>query len=146
MQLDLNQFRDTVKEASIIYLATSKNNHVTVRPVSPLITDDSMTVYFYTSNQSEKYEQMKANPNIAFSVGSNGCYQAQGTVKFAGNVFSDENKWLKDKYKEKYAFAFEVGAPGEDMQTNEFIAIDIKLLKGWIFEGEVPVGMGEVRF
>lgn len=146
MQLDQNQFRDTVKNAEIIYLATSKDNDVSVRPVSPLIVGDDMTVYFYTSNQSKKYGQMKANPNIAFCVGTNGCYQVQGVAKFLGNVFSDENKWLKGKYKEKYAFAFEIGAPGEDMQTNEFVAIDIKSLKGWIFEGEIPVGMGEVKF
>jgi len=146
MKLNLEHFTDAVKDAEIIYLATSKDNVVTIRPVSPLLVGDLMTVYFYTGNDSVKYGQMRANPNVAFCVGTYGQYQVQGTVRFLGSVFSEKNKPLKEVYKTKYEFAFEVGAPGEDMALNEFIAIDIRVLKGWIFEGGNPVGLAEERF
>lgn len=144
MKLDLEVFRKTVAEEEVMFLATSKDDDVTIRPVSPLIME-GMTVYFYTGNQSEKYAQMRANPKVAFSLGLNGCYQVQGTVKFLGGVFEEKNTQIRNAYKEKYKGAFEVAAPGEDFSTIEFMAVDIKVLKGWIFDVKdpnVPLGMG----
>ena len=149
MELNLDQFREMVAGADVILLATSAENDVSIRPVSPLILDDPSVVYFYTSYDSNKYAQMKANKNVAFCVGPVGSYQAKGTVRFLGGIFAPENEALNAAYKKKYVGAFEMAAPGEDMATNEFMAIDIKNLKGWIFSEEnpeEPIGMGEVTF
>jgi len=145
MKLDLEDFKETVRKEEVMYLATTKNNDVSIRTVSPLLIGDN-TVCFYTSHNSEKYDQLKANPKAAFCVGMYGRYQAQGTVKFLGSVFNEENETIRELYKAKYHGAFEIAAPGEDMHTNEFIIIEIKLIKGWIFEGEMPVGLADLKF
>lgn len=148
MELNMEHFKETVRTEEVMYLATSADDVVTVRTVSPLLRDD-LTVYFYTSCKSQKYQQMKKNSNVAFTIGVNGCYQAQGTVRFLGSVFAEENAELNAVYRNKYEGAFVEAAPGEDMQSNEFMAIDIKMLKGWIFGPEnpmEPIGVGEKHF
>ncbi|MEG0324675.1 MAG: pyridoxamine 5'-phosphate oxidase family protein, partial [Raoultibacter sp.] len=132
----------------VMYLATSAHDSVSIRPVSPLMKERGV-VCFYTSKDSRKYEQMKENPQVAFSDGAVGRYQAEGTVRFLGSVFADENAGLYAAYKERYAGAFEMSAPGEVMELHEFIAIDLVLIKGWIFDKanpEIPVGQGEIHF
>ena len=148
MELDYNDFAETVRNEEIMYLATSGDDGIAIRPVSPLMGEGN-TVYFYTSHTSRKYAQMKQNPSVAFSVGSAGRYQAEGTVRFLGGVFASENAELNAAYRARYTGAFEISAPGEDMESNEFIAVDIAVLKGWIFDKEnpsMPIGQGEIRF
>lgn len=148
MELNLNDFKQAVTETEIIYLATSANDKATIRPVSPLFLDDSK-VCFYTASDSRKYAQMKENPNVAFCVGAMGSYQVEGTVEFLGSVFSEENAEINKAYRARYIGAFEEAAPGETMELNEFIVINISQIKGWIFNDEnppIPVGMGEIHF
>jgi len=148
MDLDLDEFCKTIKESEVMYLATSVDNEVFIRPVSPLLVDEK-TVCFYTANDSEKYQQMKANSQIAFCVGPMGAYQVKGTIRFLGSVFSEENKALNKQYRERYKGAFEISAPGETMENNEFVIVDISVVKGWIFDKEnpeIPIGMGETHF
>ena len=61
----------------------------------------------------------------------------------------EENAALANAYKAKYQGAFEEAAPGEVMESNEFLVIDLGLLRGWIFDKEnpeVPIGQGEIAF
>ena len=148
MDLDLNDFIETVRTEEIMFLATASGSEVSVRPVSPLMGEGN-TVYFYTSKDSRKYRQMKENPVAAFVIGAAGRYQAEGTVRFLGGVFGEENEALNQQYRAKYRGAFEEAAPGEVMESNEFIALDLKTLKGWVFDTEnpeIPVGKGEMTF
>lgn len=148
MKLDLNHFKETVEKEEIMYLATSDEQHVTLRPVSPLLIEEKgiHNIYFYTSNQSNKYKQLMRNPNVSINIGQMGIYQAEGVVRFLGGVFEDKNTELKEAYTKKYPGAFEHPAPGEDMKSNEFLVVEIKLLKGWIYEGEQPVGFAQEIF
>lgn len=148
MELDLNDFVETVQNEEVMYLATSALGGVSIRPVSPLAGEKN-TIYFYTSKDSRKYKQMKENPQVAFSLGSVGRYQAEGKVRFLGGVFADENAELQRAYRNRYRGAFEIAAPGEVMESNEFIAIDLHLIRGWIFDKEnpeMPIGQGEIQF
>lgn len=132
-----------VNKEEVMILATSDGEKVGVRTVSPLLIDGR--IIFYTSKGSNKYIQMEKNNNIGFCIGMNGIYQGEGKVKFLGSVFADENKEINEVYRKKYVGAFEEGAPGEDMQSNQFIEIELTGLKGWRFEGEVPVEFFEVE-
>ncbi|WP_139652337.1 pyridoxamine 5'-phosphate oxidase family protein [Raoultibacter phocaeensis] len=148
MELNVDDFIETVRTEEIMFLATAAGDEVSVRPVSPLMGEGNV-VYFYTSKDSRKYRQMKENPVAAFVIGAAGRYQAEGTVRFLGSVFSEENEELNGQYRAKYRGAFEEAAPGEDMESNEFIAFDLKTLKGWIFDTEnpeIPIGKGELTF
>lgn len=148
MELDLKDFAETVKAEEVMYLATAAGDRVSVRPISPLLLDEK-TVCFYTSKDALKYAQMKENPHVGFVVGAVGRYQGEGTVRFLGSVFAEENAALANAYKAKYQGAFEEAAPGEVMESNEFLVIDLGLLRGWIFDKEnpeVPIGQGEIAF
>ena len=146
MKLNFENFKKTVEKEYVINLATSAENKVTLRSVGPIIIDQ--TIYFYTGNNDEKYRQMKANNNVAFSIGINGKYYGQGKAKFLGSIFDDKNHHLREIYKKKYEGAFEISAPGEDMNSNEFIGIHIMLLKEWIFDAEkgIPLELVEEKF
>ena len=146
MKLDFEAFKKTVEKEYVLYLATSSENDVTLRSVCPIIIDK--TIYFYTGNTTQKYQQMKTNENIAFSIGVNGLYYGQGKVEFLGSVLTDKNKSLKEIYQKKYEGAFEISAPGEDINSNEFIGIHIRVLKEWLFDNEngIPLGLVEEKF
>ena len=148
MELDVNDFEQTVRSEEVMYLATASGEEVSVRPVSPLMGEGNI-VYFYTSKDSRKYRQMRENPHAAFVIGAVGRYQGEGDVRFLGSIFSDENEALREQYKAKYHGAFEEAAPGEVMESNEFIALDLKRVQGWIFDKEqpeVPIGQGEITY
>jgi len=141
LEFDMNDFREVVKTEEKMYLATSANNHVLLRIVSPLLVGDK--IIFYTGNHSNKYQQMKDNKNVGVYIGN---YQLEGTVNFLGHYDTLENKEIKKLYKEKYIGAFEYFVPGEDPTKIEFIEVNVKHLMGWVFEGENPIGMVEKEF
>lgn len=134
MKLNFENFKNTINKEYVIYLATGENNNITMRAISPIMIESD--IYFYTGNTSEKYMQMKANPNVAFSIGPLGLYYGQGEVEFLGSVLDEKNKKLKEIYKNKYKDAFEIAAPGEDINTNEFVKIKLTILKEWIWDKE----------
>ncbi|MGF6905938.1 pyridoxamine 5'-phosphate oxidase family protein [Fusobacterium sp. PH5-44] len=146
MKLNFENFKNAINKEYVIFLATGENNNITMRAISAIVIDND--IYFYTGNTSEKYVQMKANPNVAFSIGPLGIYYGQGKVEFLGSVLDEKNKELKEIYKKKYEGAFEISAPGEDLSTNEFVKIKLTILKEWIWDKEknVPLGLAIEKF
>lgn len=146
MKLNFEDFKNTINKEYVIYLATGENNNITMRAISAIMIDSD--IYFYTGNTSEKYMQMQVNPNVAFSVGPLGIYYGQGKVEILGRVLDEKNKELKEIYQKKYEGAFEIAAPGEDMNTNEFVKIKLTILKEWIWDKETnsPLGLAIEKF
>ena len=57
-----------LEKETLIVLATAAGDKVTARTMCHV--NDGLEIYFGTSNRSQKYEQIKANPHVAFVVGN----------------------------------------------------------------------------
>jgi len=78
-----------------ITLATCFKNKVTARTMA--IVNEELTIMFQTDSNSEKIQQMRGNPNIAFAIGN---IQIEAMARICENP--KENPFFLDKYKEKY--------------------------------------------
>ena len=88
------------KEQSIV-LATSSNDNVTARTMSHV--NDGLTIYFQTGASSEKYQQIKINPNIAFAVGN---MQIEAVAEICGHP--NETPHFIELYKTKFPGYYEL--------------------------------------
>ena len=66
------------------YLATSENDYV--RNGAVLMVSDGLTIYVFTFLKSRKYQQMKANPNVGFSVST---LQIEGVASLKGHPLDE---------------------------------------------------------
>ena len=82
------------------YLATSKDDHV--RNGGVFMIPDGLNIYIFTFHKTRKYKQMKANPNVGFSVST---LQIEGTATLKGHPM-DEPEFLKI-HKEKQPVQYE---------------------------------------
>jgi len=64
----------------LLVLATAADGRVTARTICH--ASDGLDIYFGTSNKSEKYAQMKANPNVALAIGN---IQIEAVAEDCGN-------------------------------------------------------------
>ena len=82
------------------FLATSENDHV--RNGGVFMVTDGLTIYVFTFLKTRKYKQMKANPNVGFSVST---LQIEGVATLKGHP-QDEPEFLK-VYKENQPLIYE---------------------------------------
>ena len=142
MKLDYEKFIEDLRDEQVIYLAASNNDKVIVRTVSPLIYENKL--YFYTGANTQKYEYMSENNNIAFAFDY---YQVEGKVEFLGNPMENQNIDLKNAYIKKYNNAFK--EPKEEIDKMIFCKINFKNIKKWVFDSEnkeLPIGIAEKVF
>ncbi|GCF93721.1 hypothetical protein NRIC_16120 [Enterococcus florum] len=95
-QAALEQFYKKLGKKKIMALATSLNDHVTVRNVSCLIYDKRL--FFKTDKEFRKTKQLIANPNVAI------CHwgvQMEGTAVNHGLVIDEPEQKFQTLY-EKY--------------------------------------------
>lgn len=78
-----------------ITLATSFGNKVTARTMS--IVNDGLIILFQTGAHSEKAQQMRNNPNIAFAAQN---MQIEAVAQICGHP--NESQIFIEKYKSKY--------------------------------------------
>ena len=136
----LTSFWESVKKEEGAFLATSANDRVTMRTVSPVFHDDAILIF--TSPQSQKYQQLKVNPNCCLAVG--GCF-LEAKAQFLGHTMLDENSALRDVYAKKFQGAFDENIPFGG-RTSEFILLKPVTLKGWKIENGEPTGPFEHTF
>lgn len=131
-----DNFQSALEKAHVIYLATSQNDYVTARPMSPINIGN--TVYIYTDAYSLKALQLRANPNVAFCFDS---YMVEGKARFLGHPQDPGNAELFKIHKEKYKESM-AGVNSSVV----FIAIDITRIRQWLFENGEPVNVAETRY
>lgn len=137
MNVNLNELQKTLAEAEVISLATSADDLVTVRQVSPLSI--GLLLYVRTSLSSRKAIQMLKNPNVAVSVGN---FYFTGRSELLGKVTLPENEEIKKTYRERYPESF--SEDDEFIQDDEvFFLIRIRKISQWIYENNIPVGLAE---
>lgn len=139
MNVDLNELQKTLDETEVISLATSADDLVTVRQVSPLSI--GLLLYVRTSLSSRKAIQMLENPNVAVCVGN---FYFTGRSELLGKVTLPENEEIKKAYRERYPESF--SEDDEFIQDDEvFFLIRIRKISQWVYENNIPVGLAELK-
>ena len=136
----LKNFWESLKKEEIAVLATSGNDKVTMRTVSPVYHEDAVLIF--TDPLSQKYRQLKENPNCCLSVC--GCFM-EAKAEFLGHTMLNENAALRKVYTGKHHDAFDENV--EFGGTNaEFILLKPVCIKGWVFENGIPTVPFECNF
>jgi|GEM_PF-241184 len=90
-------------------LATSADNHVTIRPMSHI--NDGLALLFQTGADSLKMRQIYANPSVALCVGA---YQLEGTAMVLGHPLAKENAFFAKAYQDKHPLSFKSYSAGPE--------------------------------
>lgn len=139
MNVNLSELQKTLTETEVISLATSADDLVTVRQVSPLSI--GLLLYVRTSLSSRKAKQMLKNPNVAVCVGN---FYFTGRSELLGKVTLPENEEIKKAYRERYPESF--SEEDEFIQDDEvFFLIRIREISQWVYENNIPVGLAELK-
>ncbi|MBN2353052.1 MAG: pyridoxamine 5'-phosphate oxidase family protein [Spirochaetales bacterium] len=94
-----NEIIELMAEHPNMALATSTNNRTTCRMVS--CVNDGLTVFFQTSTDSLKFEQLAANPNVALCFGN---ASLEGKAEILGHP-SDEPAFMA-RYEARHPASF----------------------------------------
>ena len=117
------------KEKTLI-LATCAGNRVTIRPMSHI--NDGLLVYFQTGKDYLKIQQIKANPYVAFCVGT---YEIEGKAAILGHPLDEANGFFAEKFKAKHPGSFERWS---SLADEVVVRIDIGLVRQWRYIDDKP--------
>ena len=129
-------FYAAIRNEMSIILATSANNSVTMRYVSPVYYHGNILIF--TDASSKKYMQMKENPNCCLFAGG---FFATATAEFFGSTMLDANEAMRAAYTAKFPGAFDEGV-ALGGRNAEFILLRPVKLSGWTFENDIPTADG----
>ncbi len=132
----IDRFYETVKKEMAITLATEADGRVTMRTVSPVLY--GRHILMFTSPDSLKYRQLKANPHCCIAAGG---FFAEATSVCLGSTMLDANEKLRAAYSEKFPGAFDDGIEFGG-RAAVFILLTPTRLTGWAFENGVPTPDG----
>lgn len=127
----VKQFYKQVNESMTIVLATSKDNKITMRYVSPVLFNNDILIF--TSCNSLKYQQLKENPNCGIYIKD---FFVEAKATFYGNTMNEENRELRDVYNAKFMGAFEDNTDFGGV-NKEFILLHPTRITGWGFENDI---------
>ena len=85
-----------IEKRQLKILATSEGDFVTAREVR--FISDGLTMFCFTDHRSRKYEQIKANPNVAIAVGN---LSIEGVASLKGRPLNEENAKYLETFREK---------------------------------------------
>lgn len=139
LQVNLDEFEQVLNEAEIVFLATSANDQVAVRPIS--IVNLGRTIYVRTEENMRKALQIKANSNVAVSVSN---FYFEGVAEICGNTSDPRNAAVKAMYIKRYPEAFGE-LDGTHTPSDVFIRIQPKMLHEWVFDGNEILGLAEME-
>ncbi len=123
----IQEFFDDISKEMTMILATTNNDTVTMRLVSPVYYENKILIF--TSPNSNKYKDMKLNPNCCVSLSDT---FMQATAMFMGATMDDKNKELREAYSNKFKGAFDENIDFGGHNA-EFILFEPKRLTGWTY-------------
>ena len=130
------QFFDEIKSRTEMTLVTAEGGSVTMRIVAPVYYEDKVLIF--TSADSLKYRQLRANPGCCMEVGA---FFAEATAELMGSTMLDSNAALRQAYSEKFPGAFDEGILYGG-RAADFVLLKPVRLKGWAFLNDVPTPDG----
>lgn len=121
----IEELYEIIKSSETAILATCSDNKVTMRTISPVFYENK--ILFFTNPKSNKYNQLKNNPNCCISIGN---YFVEAISTLCGSTLLDSNSKLKEAYVDKFKDAFDEEADfgGND---SDFILLEPKKVTGW---------------
>lgn len=135
MEIDRELLFETLAKAETVILATSAEDIVTARPVSPVLVGE--VLYVRTEDDSRKALQMTANAHVAICVDH---FYMEGIAENKGHTSLPENAAIKEEYIKRYPDAF--SERDEYLRGNEvFFAIELTRVHQWVYENGVPIGL-----
>jgi|GEM_PF-124060 len=129
--LTADEVETALEENKTIILSTCADNRVTIRPMSHV--NEGLTVYFQTGENYLKTLQIKANPNVAFCIGT---YEVEGTATIIGHPLDEANAFFIQKLKEKHNNAFERWS---SVPNQVVIKVEIDLVRQWRYVSNKPI-------
>lgn len=117
------------KEKTLI-LATCADNRVTTRTMSHV--NDGLDVYFQTGEHYLKTQQIRANPNVALSVGT---YDIEGRAEIIGHPMDESNRFILEMLKDKHPNAVERWS---SLQNQVVIKVKLTQARQWRYVDEKP--------
>ncbi|MDR1148492.1 MAG: pyridoxamine 5'-phosphate oxidase family protein [Spirochaetaceae bacterium] len=129
-QVELEKIYTHVGECKIMALATSSQNHPTVRLMSCIIRENK--IFFQTGTDLIKYKQICENNRVALCVDN---IQMEGIADILGRTNDKKNSAIIDVYKKHYKDSYETYAHNE---TEVLIEIVLKKIIKWDYENGNP--------
>ena len=120
-----------LEKETTLTLATCADDRVTTRPMSHI--NDGLTVYFQTGAHYLKTQQIKANPNVAMSVGT---FEIEGVAEIIGHPLDETNQFFIDKYKAKHP---NYAQRWSKLPKQVVVKVEVKLVRQWRYIGGKPV-------
>ncbi|MDL2236718.1 pyridoxamine 5'-phosphate oxidase family protein [Christensenellaceae bacterium OttesenSCG-928-K19] len=136
----LQKFWDSVKNEDTAILATSANNNVTMRTISPVYYKDAILIF--TSPESQKYKQLKENSACCVAIG--GCF-LEANAELLGPTMQNKNTHLRDVYTKKFNDAFDETVEHGGCES-DFVLLNPLRITGWVFESGMPTSPLEYTF
>jgi uncharacterized pyridoxamine 5'-phosphate oxidase family protein len=128
--IELEKIYAHIGESKIMALATSSQNHPTVRLVSCIVYKNK--ILFQTGTDLIKYKQICENNNVALCVDN---IQIEGIANIIGKTNDKHNKEIMETYKEYYKTSYETYSQNEKEILIE--VIPMKIVK-WDYENGKP--------
>jgi uncharacterized pyridoxamine 5'-phosphate oxidase family protein len=129
-QVELEKIYAYIGECKIMALATSSQNHPTVRLMSCIVYENK--IYFQTGTDLIKYKQICENNHVALCVDN---IQIEGIATIQGRTNDKQNSAIIDVYKKHYKTSYETYRHNE---TEVLIEIVLKNIIKWDYENGKP--------
>ena len=118
-------FWEKLGASAIMQLASSVENHVSVRSVSCIMYDDVNKIMFKTDKNFEKTKQLAINSNVAMCKYN---INVEGVAENLGLVVDEPGRKFEELYKEHLDGSYNAYSH-ED--TEVLIAVDPKMVEIW---------------
>jgi len=122
-ELSADEVISALEKEKTLTLATCADGRVTTRPMSHV--NDGLTVYFQTGEHYLKAQQIKANPNVAISVGA---YDIEGIAEIIGHPMDEANLFFIEKFTEKHP---NYAGRWSALSNQVVVKVEIKLSRQW---------------
>ena len=130
-ELTADDIISALEREATLTLATCADNRVTIRPMSHV--NEGLTVFFQTGPRYLKTRQIKANPNVAMSVGT---YEIEGIAEIVGHPMDDANQFFIEKYRTKHPNYAERWST---LPSQVLVRVEISLVRQWRYIDGKPV-------
>jgi uncharacterized pyridoxamine 5'-phosphate oxidase family protein len=129
-QVELEKIYTHIGECKIMALATSSQNHPTVRLVSCIVYEHK--IFFQTGTDLIKYKQICDNNRVALCVDN---IQLEGVAAILGKTNDKQNTEIMEVYKKHYKNSYETYMHNE---TEVLIKIVLTKIIKWDYENGKP--------
>jgi general stress protein 26 len=134
-ELTADEVVSALEKENTLILAACADNRVTTRAMSHV--NDGLCVYFQTGEHYLKTQQIKANPNVALSVGN---YEIEGRAEIIGHPMDESNRQILEMIKDKHPNAAERWSA---LSNQVVIKVKIKLVRHWRYvDGKPYIAIG----